>query len=530
MKPHDVDHVTGRAPGDSRAGPWAGQPSMGTSAICTSPIGKSAIGKSPPRKSSTCRPLTRLVPLAMALVIAGCASMAPPYERPALPVAASYPGVPGDMNIAVGAGHAADIEWQRFFEDARLLRLIELALQHNRDLRVAVLNIERARAQYKIQRADQTPTVNAAAGLTRQPDQTGTQTSTYQVGLAVTSWEVDFFGRVRSLSNAALSRYLATEEGRKSAQISLLANVASLHLAVQADDELLELTRRTLATREESLGLAQLLYDNGVVSALDLRQAQSLVQGARVTLARLQRQRALDHNALVLLVGQGLTADLPPARTLAQTAFGPELPAGLPSDLVARRPDIRQAEQLLIGANANIGAARAAFYPRLTLTGSAGTVSDELSGLFSSGSFAWSLSPQLVLPIFDAGRNRAGLAVAEVDRDIAVAQYEQAVQAGFREVADALASRTTLGDQYQAQQAQAEAEAQRFELSDLRYRGGAASYLDLLDAQRSLFTAQQAAIEVRLAQLQNQVALYRALGGGWTDGGASAAAAALSTP
>ena len=459
------------------------------------------------------RPAT-LAAAALAALLAGCSSMAPSYERPAAPVAATYPAsIAGNTQAGTPA---ADIEWQRFFSDARTKRLIELALQNNRDLRVAVLNMDRTRALYQVQRADRLPSVNGVASLTRQPNTQGDQTSLYQVGLSVTSYELDLFGRVRSLSDAALATYLATEEGRAATQITLVGSVARAALAVQADEELLQLTQQTLATREESLKLSQLRFDNGVASELDLQQARSLVASARATLAQLQRQRELDENALVLLVGQPLPPDLPPVLPLAETLMMSDLPAGLPSDLLNRRPDVRQAEQTLLSANANIGAARAAFYPRITLTGSAGTASNELSGLFKSGSGAWTFIPQISLPIFDAGRNRANLDATTVSRDIAVAQYEKAVQTAFREVADALAGRATLGEQVRQQQAQTEAESARFRLSDLRYRNGVASYLDLLDAQRSLFTVQQATVQTRLAELQNQVSLYQALGGGWT--------------
>jgi multidrug efflux system outer membrane protein len=427
-------------------------------------------------------------------------------------VAAAYPS-----SSAVAGVPAAELDWARFFGDARLQRLLTLALDNNRDLRVAVLGIERARAQYQVQRADQWPSIGAGITGSRQPASSGDAVRVYTAGLQLSAYEIDLFGRVRSLSDAALAQYLASEEGRKAAQISLVGAVARAYLALLADDEMLALTQRTLGTRQESLKLTQLKFDNGAVSELDLRQAASLVEGARAAWAQLKRQRALDENALVLLLGQPLPRDLPPPATLATTAVAPDVPAGLPSDLLNQRPDIRQAEQQLRAANASIGAARAAMFPRITLTASAGSASGELSGLFESGSGAWSFSAQLLQPIFDAGRNRANLEVSKVDRDIAVAQYEKSVQTAFREVADALAGRDTLGEQYQAQQAQADAEGARFTLSDLRYRNGVASFLDLLDAQRALFTAQLSALQVRLAQLQNQVTLYQALGGGWRE-------------
>ncbi len=449
-------------------------------------------------------------PLAMAMMLSGCMSLAPTYQRPAAPVAASFP-----VASPVASQAAASIAWEQFFADARLRQLIGLALENNRDLRVAILNIEQARAQYQIRRADGLPTVGVGVSGSRTPGADDSTNSTYSAGLVVSSFELDLFGRVRNLSQAALAQFLATDEARKATHISLIASVANTYLATLADDELLALTQRTLDARLESLKLIQLKYDNGVVSKLDLQQGLSLVDSARVSLAQQQRQRAQDLNLLTLLVGQPLPANLASGTTLAATALA-ELPAGLPSDLLTVRPDIRAAEQQLIGANANIGAARAAFFPRITLTGSAGSASTELSGLFKSGSFGWSFAPQLVLPIFDYGRNSANLGSAKAGRDIAVAQYEKSIQSAFREVADALAGQATFSEQLRAQRAVEAAETERFNLSQMRYREGVSSYLDLLDAQRSLFIAQQGAVQANLQRLQNQVTLYRVLGGGWS--------------
>ncbi len=462
----------------------------------------------------------RFTPLVLALALAGCMNLAPKYERPAAPVAPAFPEMPqvGGTALPTATGEApANIAWQRFFADARLRQLIELSLANNRDLRVAILNIEQARAQYRIARADRLPTVSAAVTGTRQTvGEDQPISSTYQAGLSVSAFELDFFGRVRNLSEAALAQFLATEEARKTTQISLIASVANSYLSLLADDELLALTEETLKTREESLRLTQLRFDNGVSSKLDLQLSASLVETARATLAQLRRLRQQDNNLLTLLVGQPIPADLPQGATLATTEL-PDLPAGLPSDLLTVRPDIRSAEQQLIAANANIGAARANYFPRISLTGSAGSVSDELSGLFKSGTFGWSFAPQAILPIFDYGRVRAGVESAQAGRDIAVAQYERSIQTAFREVADALAGQATYSEQLRAQRAVAVAEQDRFNLSDLRYRSGAASQLDLLDAQRSLFQAQQQTVEANLARLQNQVTLYRVLGGGWSE-------------
>jgi multidrug efflux system outer membrane protein len=475
----------------------------------------------------------RLSVLAAALVLAGC-SMAPKYERPASPLAVDWPALglatAGAAQVGQAGQAASALEWQSFFSDPQLRKMIEVSLANNRDLRIAVLNIEQTRAQFQISRANQFPTIGAAATGLRQPSTNGSGgiSSTYTAGLAMTSYEVDFFGRVASLKDAALSLYLASEEGRKTTQISLIAAVANAYLSLLADQESLAITQQTLDSRVASLQLSQLRFDNGVSSELDLRQSQSLVEAARVSLAQLQRQRALGENALSLLLGQPLTTDLavvlPTGQGLADRPVMADVPAGLPSDLLALRPDIRQAEQQLLAANANIGAARAAFFPRISLTASAGSASSNLSGLFDSGTYGWTLAPQLFLPLFDAGRNRAGLEVSKATRDIAVAQYEKAIQTAFREVADALAGRATLGLQLQAQQAQSAAEAARFKLSDLRYQNGIANQLDLLDAQRALFAARQAVVQTRLLQLQNQVTLYKTLGGGWTPAAQSTAA------
>lgn len=470
----------------------------------------------------------RTLPALAAAALAGC-SLIPSYERPAAPVASQWPETKA---VPAAAPLAADLDWQDFIGDAHLRELVRLALANNRDLRVAALNIEQARAQYQIKRADQLPTVSAGVTGSRQStsETNSSISSSYTAGLlipAAAAWELDFFGRLGSLKEAALAQYLATEEARKATQISLIASVASTWLSLQANTELLELAQRTLVTREDSLRLSRLRFEHGASSALDLHQAESLAASARASAAQQQRLRAQDINALTLLVGQTVATPLLRAATSdTPTALFKELPVGLPSEVLTRRPDIRQAEQQLIAANASIGAARAAFFPRITLTASAGTASSELSGLFKSGSWGWSLAPQALLPIFDGGRNRANLESAKAGREIAVAQYEKAIQTAFREVADSLAGRATLAEQLQAQQAQATAEAGRTQLAELRYRSGVASSLDLLDAQRSLFSVQQQVAQTRLAQQQNQIALYKALGGGWT----SAAAVAKDRP
>ncbi len=444
--------------------------------------------------------------LAASLGLAGC-SFAPTDERPAAPVAAAF--ADGGSAQATGTP-AADLAWADFLGDARLRALVDLALQNNRDLRIATLNVEQARAQLGLQRADLLPTLGAGLQASNTPTANGNQRS-YSAGLQLSSFELDLFGRVKSLSEAAAARYLASEEGRRAAQVALVAAVASAELALRADDELLRITDSTLSARQETLRLSRLRFDGGVAAEPELRTAESLLAAAQASLAALQRQRAQDLNALVLLLGQPLPADLPPAPALTASRW-PELPVGLPSDVLLQRPDIRQAEQALLAANASIGAARAAFFPRISLTGSLGFASSELNGLFDNT--AWTFTGQLLQPLFDAGRNQANLDAARAARDIAVAQYEKSIQQAFREVADALAGRATLGRQLAAQQAQAVAETRRLELAELLFRGGAASALDRLDAERSALAARQAVVQLQLAQQQNQVLLYRVLGGG----------------
>jgi multidrug efflux system outer membrane protein len=456
--------------------------------------------------------LPRLATLAAALVLGGCMSLAPEYQRPAAPVAGSF-----GSNGAPGADirPAADLGWQQFFQDIRLKALVSLALQHNRDLRVTVLSIEQARAQLGIRRADQWPTVNAGINGTRGPAASGEISSLYTAGLSVTAYELDLFGRIASLKESAQAQLLGTEEARKTVQMALVASVANTYLSLLADDALLRIAQSALTTRQESLKLTKLKFDNEAASKLDLSQAESLLEAAKVALAQTSRQRAQDESSLALLLGQPVPADLPAGLPLTAQGLVADLPAGVPSYVLVRRPDIRQAEQQLLAINANIGAARAAFFPRIALTGSVGVASSDLDRLFNAGTSAWTFVPQLLLPIFDAGRNSANLDSAKVQRDIAVAQYEKAIQTGFKEVADALAGRATLTEQLRAQTAQLSAKQTRMDLIDLRFKYGASSSFDVLDAQRSLFAAQQAVIQVQLQQVQNLVTLYKVLGGGW---------------
>ncbi|MFG6413558.1 efflux transporter outer membrane subunit [Roseateles sp. DC23W] len=456
--------------------------------------------------------------LAASLTLAGCASMAPTYERPVAPVAQQWP-VP---QVTTADAKVADIGWREFFTDPKLQTLIEQALANNRDLRVAVLNVERAQAQYGVQQADRLPTIAAGAGQTATRAPGGTITRQYTATLGISAYELDLFGRVKSLNDAALQQYLATDDARRSAQISLIAQVAGGYLTLAADQERLRLAEQTLLARQDGLRLTQRLQGAGVASTLDLRQAQIAAEQANSDLASLTAQVAQDRHALELLVGQPLTAAQWPATgTDAPVTQLAELSAGLPSDVLLARPDVQQAERTLQGANANIGAARAAFFPRISLTASAGTASNELDGLFRSGTGIWSFMPQVSLPIFDAGRNSANLKIAKVDRDIAVAQYEKAIQSAFRDVADALAARATLGQQVASQQRLVGQTQDALRLAEARFRQGLDDRLATLDAQRTLYAAEQGLINARLAQQVNRVTLYKTLGGGSNTGAAA---------
>ena len=461
--------------------------------------------------------------LAAALVVtflSGC-SLMPTYERPDAPVPAGWQqSDTGDARLPA----AADIGWQQYFADARLRELIGLALQNNRDLRVAALNIEAARAQYGVVRADQLPTVGAGASMTRSRTAADASPSgremlgnIYSANLASTGFELDFFGRVRSMSTAALNQYLATQEARDAAQISLIAEVAKAYVAQRTADEAMRISKMALDSREKTYRLAKLRFNAGVISAIDLRQNETLIESAHADYAAQTRLREQAGNALALLIGQPVPANLPPAQPLGKQVAVNALPVGMSSDVLLRRPDIRQSEYQLQAANANIGAARAAFFPRISLTGSFGSVSRELDGLFTGPNMAWSFMPQISLPIFDFGRNQSNLDLAHARKNIAVAQYEKSIQGAFREVADQLAARRTLADQLAAQERGYQAERERLRLVQMRYDNGISSSLDLLDAQRQSYALEQALLLTRQAAMNNRIDLYKVLGGGLVD-------------
>jgi outer membrane protein, multidrug efflux system len=481
--------------------------------------------------------ISRLLATTTAALLGAC-TLEPTYHRPAAPVPAVEAG-------ARGAAAATDIGWREFFPDPQLQQLIALALTNNRDLRVAALNVQSAQAQYRIQRAELFPTVNATAAeqaellpagvlggtgagaggagsAASSAPGTGQVLHFYSAGIGFTNYELDFFGRIRSLNHAALQQYFSNDETRRSAQLTLVAEVAAAYLAVLADQTLLDITRVTLKSQTESYELTQRLFSAGTTTELALRQAESTVYTARANLAQYSRQLAQDRDALQLLLGAPIPDGIDVSGGLDRGTAVAELEEGIPSDVLVQRPDVLAAEHQLLAANARIGAARAAFLPAVSLTGNFGTESTQLSGLFKGDSRTWTFSPQISLPIFAGGANVANLQATKLARDTAVAQYEKAIQTAFQEVADALVARGTLDEQLEAQQALVNASSKAYQLADMRFRGGVDSYLSALDAQRTLYSAQQQLQIVRLTRLQNLVTLYKALGGGLLERGSAA--------
>jgi multidrug efflux system outer membrane protein len=457
------------------------------------------------------------LPLAL-LLLSGC-SLAPNPVRPPAPTASADP-----------LRDAETIGWRDVFRDLRLQQLVETALAGNRDLRIATLNVAAAEAQARVQHADLFPqagasgsyqagrTPAAVASINVPTDSTaGITRRSYGAGIGFSAYEIDLFGRARSLSDAAFARYLGFAETRRTAQISLVAQVANAWLALVADAELLALTRQTLANQEETYRITRAGYDGGTATELALRQAQTSVETARASLALYTRRQARDANALALLLGQPAPPDLLPGESLGSLAPIADVPAGLASDVLLRRPDVLAAEQNLRAASAEIGAARAAFFPSITLTTSAGSASAGLAQLLGPGSAAWSFAPQINIPIFSGGALRGSLDLARVRTDIQVASYERTIQVAFQEVADTLAARGTYDRQITAQRALVQAYGDAYQLAMLRFRGGLDSYQAPLDSQRQLFSAQQELIDLELQRAQNQVLLYKALGGGWRE-------------
>jgi multidrug efflux system outer membrane protein len=449
--------------------------------------------------------------------------MAPTYQRPLLPTLAQWPTGAAYKHTEDRSGNAAEIGWRTFFVNPALQQLIDIALKNNRDLRIATLHIEKARAEYQITQADLFPSIAASGTGTHQrvPNNMSvggqhTISRQYSAGVGFSAYELDFFGRVRSLKDQALALYYASVEAQRSSHIALVAEVANAYLTLLANTASLRLAKDTRISQEASYQLAKHSFKAGVTSALDFSRAQTTVETARADEALYLSRVAQAQNALAVLLGSAIPDDLPLDTDLNHVHLLAELPVGLPSDLLQQRPDILAAEQKLKAANANIGAARAAFFPSIVLTANAGAASTALSQLFKAGSGAWSFIPQITLPLFTAGKNKANLDSAHIAKDITVAEYEKTIQVAFKEVADTLAQRSTLMDQLAARQALSKATAKAYHLAKLRYEHGVDTYLSLLDTQRSLYSAQQQLISTKLSQLNNLVNFYKALGGGWS--------------
>jgi multidrug efflux system outer membrane protein len=477
--------------------------------------------------------MRRFLSLALLSTSLTACTMIPNYHRPALPVSAAYPNSPEASTGAPPiATSAADLGWKNFFADPVSQQLIALSLQNNRDLRVAILNIEEARAQYGVSRASLFPAINGTAGLDRETtpgDVTGqvgqTNIRDYSLGIGAVSWELDLFGNLRSKARAAREAFLSDTETRESTQISLIASVDSEYLTWLADRDSLAIAQNTVAAQQASVQLTQLEASVGTGTAQDVAEAQTTLFQAQASEAQYTRAVAQDMDELVLLVGAPLPDPLlnqmQAVAGLADVPAFPELPAGLPSDLLERRPDIRAAEDTLLSANANIGAARAAFFPSITLTANDGTASNHLGGLFGAGSGAWLFEPNISLPIFAGGENLANLDIAKTEKKIEIANYEKSIQSAFHDVSDALIARTTYATQLDAETNLVGADQHYYDLANMRFKAGVDSYLNVLVARNSLFSAQLSLVSLKLAALQNDVTLYKALGGGWQEGTAA---------
>ncbi len=479
-----------------------------------------------------------LAATAAAILVGGC-SLVPPRPEIEPPVSDTWRQAHQGVSNIVARSEmesGADIAWRDFFTDPGLQRLIEISLENNRDLRIAALRAEQTRALYRIQRSALYPDIVAGAGVARRrfaadvsPGGDAYTATSYEVS-ASAAWELDLFGRVRSLNEAALERYLSTEAARDAVQTSLIASVASQYLTFLQLKAVLQLSRETLKAVEQSYELNRRSFLAGAASELDLRTSEGQVQTARVNVSTYEELLVQAENALVLLIGQPIPEDLLDGGSLLEQALITDIPAGLPSDLLRRRPDIIAAEHALRAANADIGVARAAFFPTILLTGSGGTASASLGDLFTGPSMTWSFAPQITVPIFQGGRNRAGLDAARIARSIEIANYERAIQTAFREVADALALRAIVDERIEAQRLLVEAQQRRYDLTEARYRQGVDSYVAVLLAQQDLYAAQRDLLQFQAARLVNSVTLYRALGGGWDRAPSASEVARASGP
>ncbi|MDQ8186250.1 efflux transporter outer membrane subunit [Pelagicoccus sp. SDUM812002] len=461
--------------------------------------------------------------IAAALSLSGCAALQPTLPQPNAQIGEQWQSgntqsPPADRSLDIfGSSNASDVGWRNFFTDPNLEQLIELSLENNRDLRAAALNVQRARAQYRIQRSDRLPSVNGTAAMTRTGGDALPETEQYEANLGIASYEIDLFGRAKNLSDAALQNYFATEEAQRSVQLSLIAEVANAYLTLSSDLELQRIAQATLETYREQFDISSSGYELGSVSSLELSQVETLLASARADLALYSGQIAQDTSALSLLVGRPVTSDLLPDSFDLQVSGLAPLSAGVPSETLFRRPDLQRMEHQLRAANANLAAARAAFFPSISLTGTVGSLSGELSDLFEDNTGTWSFIPQIRVPIFQAGKLRANRDVAKIDREITLATYEKTIQTGFKEVSDALTFSSTLAQRRQAIEALVEAASKTQSLSEKRYQAGRDSYLTLLDSQRTLYSARQALVQSLLREQSNRIELYKVLGGGWNE-------------
>lgn len=478
---------------------------------------------------------TRSLP-ALALALLSSCSLIPNYHRPATTVSSSYPVV------SEGSAPAAyEIGWKQFFKDPALQQLIALGLSNNRNLQVSILNVEQAQAEYHLSRASLFPSIEGDAAFDRTHTPTNLSVKPdfreYSLGAEAVSWELDLFGKIRSTAEANRQLYLSKAYTAEATRMALVTQIASQYYAWQADREGLQIAQSNAAADQHSLNLVQLELQNGIGTAMTVAQAQSTYDTAQTSVAQYQRQVDQDMDALVLLVGTPLSPSLVEQMQavdgLSAEPALPRVPAGLPSELLTRRPDIQAAEHALLSANANIGAARAAFFPSITLTASGGISSPSLSGLFTGGQGTWAFEPQITLPIFTGGQNIANLDIAKIEKKIQIADYQQAIESAFRDVSDALSARQTYDAEVQAQQNLVDASTKYYNLAQMRFQSGVDSYLNVLVAQNTLLAAQLTLVSLQLAQQQNAITLYNALGGGWdaqSIGEAAETAPALAKP
>lgn len=457
--------------------------------------------------------ISLFAPLGVVLILSGC-TMAPKYERPDSPVVSEYPGTHGinsGTNVVVSA---ADREWHTIFTDERLRHLIDLSLTNNRDLRVAILNVEQSRAQYRVTRSSLLPSVQAGGSYTRSHANRNT-TSGWSASLGSTAYEIDFFGRVRSLNQQALEKYFATEEAQRSSQMTVVGEVATDYLTYRQTEAQLLLARETLASVQASYEVNKAMFEGGASGEMDLKTAEGQVESSKINIITYQRELEQARNALELVVGTPLKTEDLETNSMDQTNYVADIPAGLPSELIWRRPDILQAEHTLKAANANIGAARAAFFPSIKMTASVGTTSDQFSKLFGSGTGVWSFSPQVSVPIFTGGENKATLDASKVSKRIEIANYEKAIQTAFKEVSDALVAVGSYDAQIKEEEVLVALQQRRYDLARARYQAQEDGYINVLSAQQDLLNAQLGLIQARFNKLSSKVTLYKALGGGW---------------